>query len=87
VARARTSRRASRSKTYDVLEVIGLPVMEQRVVYTMSDGSEITDMVATGQTTRLEPGETITTDELEQHGQTTEDVEKLVDAEALREQT
>lgn len=76
--------RASSTK-YEVVEVIGLPVMEERVVYTMTDGTEVTDMVATGETVRKEPGETVDQTELQEYGQTIEDIEKLVDAGALKE--
>jgi hypothetical protein len=71
--------------SYEVVEVIGLPVMEKRVVYVMSDGKEITDLVATGDTVRKEPGEKLTAKELQQHGQTSEDIAALVKSKALKE--
>jgi hypothetical protein len=71
--------------SYEVLEVVALPVMEERVVYTMSDGTEVTDMVATGESIRKEPGDTLTVKELQQHGQTSEDISALVKAKALKE--
>jgi hypothetical protein len=71
--------------SYEVLEVVALPVMEERVVYTMSDGTEVTDMVATGESIRKEPGDTLTVKELQQHGQTSEDISALVEAKALKE--
>jgi hypothetical protein len=86
-ARKSTGARRSAAQNYEVLEIINLPVMEQRVVYVHSDGTEITDQVATDESRRLDPGATISSTELAEHGQTTEDIEKLIEAEALREAT
>jgi len=56
---------------YKVLEVIALPVMEGDV--------------ATGETVRKEPGESITKEELKKHGQDDDAIKSLVKSKALEE--
>lgn len=71
--------------SYEVLEPVGLPVMEERVVHTMSDGEEIKDMVATGETIRKNPGETISDEELQEAHQSEEQIQSLIDSGAIKE--
>jgi hypothetical protein len=63
--------------SYEVVDTIGLPVLEERVVHSMSDGKEIKDKMASGETIRKEPGETVTLAELKKAGQTQEQIASL----------
>ena len=71
--------------SYEVVEVVGLPVMEERVAYVKSDGTEITDIVATGETIRKEPGDTISDEEFKEAGQTDEGIQSLIESGAIKE--
>ena len=65
---------------YKVLEVIGLPVMEKREIHP---GIEVD--LPTGESIRKEPGDTITKQELEDAGQTEDDVKRLLKEKAMEE--
>jgi len=65
---------------WKVLEVVGLPQHEEREVHP-----GITVPVPNGQITRKEPGESITKDEMQKHGQTDEDIARLVKSKAIEE--
>ena len=71
--------------SYEVVEVVALPVMEERVVYVKSDGTEVTDKVATGESVRKEPGDTLTAKELKDAGQSSEHIAALVESGAIKE--
>jgi uncharacterized iron-regulated protein len=73
--------------SYEVVEVVGLPVVEEILVYVKRDGTEIKDEVATGETIRKEPGDTITLRELKKAGQTEDDIAALVESGAIKEKT
>lgn len=66
---------------YEVLEVVALPVQEEREVHP-----GIKAMVATGESLRKEPGDTITKQEMKDHGQSDDDVKSLIRAKAIKEQ-
>jgi hypothetical protein len=68
--------------SYVAKEVIGLPVHEDREVHP-----GITVPVPIGETIRKEPGDKITRAELKAHGQSDEDIEKLIKAGALEEES
>jgi hypothetical protein len=70
---------------WEVLERVGLPVREERVVYTLSDGTEIKDVVATGEVAMKEPGDTITKAEMDAAGQTDEHIKNLEKTKAIKE--
>jgi len=74
---------------YEVTEEgpVGLPVMEERVVHTMSNGDQIKDFVATGDIVRKEPGETITEAEFKKANQSPEQIKTLIDSGAIREKS
>lgn len=72
---------------YEVIERVALPVMEERVVYTKSDGEEIKDTVATGETILKEPGDTITNKELTEAGQGEEAIASLIESGAIKEKS
>ena len=65
---------------YKVLEVVALPVHEEREVYP-----GIKAKVPTGESTRKEPGETITKDEFSKHQQTDDDIKSLIKSGAIEE--
>lgn len=65
---------------YTVLEVVGLPVHEDREVHP-----GVIVPVPTGKITRKEPGDTITKEEFKKHGQTDEDISRLVKDKAIEE--
>lgn len=70
---------------YEVLERVALPVLEERVAYVKSDGTEITDTVATGETIIKEPGDTISNKEMTAAGQTDESIASLIESGAIKE--
>ena len=65
---------------YKVLEVVGLPVMEDREIHP---GTIVP--VATGEVVRKEPGDTITNKEMEAAGQTDDDIKALIADGAIEE--
>lgn len=73
--------------SYEVLERVGLPVREERVVHKMSDGQEIKDLVATGNTIDKFPGDTITEAEMKTAGQGPEDIKSLIESGAIKEKS
>ena len=66
--------------SYEVLEVVGLPVLEDREVHP-----GITVKVPNGETVRKEPGDTISKAEFDEAGQTDEDIKRLVKDKAIKE--
>lgn len=66
--------------SYNVLEVVALPVFEEREVHPGVKAN-----VPTGEVTRKEVGSTITKDEMKRHGQTDDDVKALIKAKAIEE--
>jgi hypothetical protein len=70
---------------YEVLERVGLPVMEERVVHVMSDGTEIRDLVATGDTVIKERGSEITGQEFKEAAQRPDQVKSLIESGAIKE--
>lgn len=68
--------------TYEVLEVVALPVTEMREVYP---GIKVP--IATGDSIRKEPGSTITEKELEDAGQSDESIAALVKSKAIKEKS
>lgn len=67
--------------TWTAKERINLPVMEERAVW----GPDIKAMVATGESTPKYPGDKITVAEMKEHGQTDDDIAKLVESGAMEE--
>lgn len=65
---------------HKVLEVVALPVMEEREIYP-----NIKVPVATGDSIRKNPGDTITKQEFADAGQTDEDIAALVKSGAIEE--
>ena len=71
--------------SWKVLSVVGLPVLEERVVHRYSDGTEVKDKMATGEVDRKEPGDSITKKELDEAGQSANDIESLIASGAIEE--
>ena len=71
--------------SYEVVEAVGLPVMEERVVHTKTDGTEVKDFQATGETIRKEPGDSITKKEMEDARQSDDDIASLIESGAIKE--
>jgi urease beta subunit len=65
---------------YEVIEVVALPVIEDREIHP-----GITVPVPSGDVVRKEPGDTITKKEMEAAGQTDEDIKKLIEDGAIKE--
>jgi hypothetical protein len=68
--------------SYEVLEVIALPIMEDREVHP-----GIVVPVAGGNSVRKEPGDTVTDQEFKAHGQTQKDIDSLIECAAIRKRT
>jgi hypothetical protein len=67
--------------SYEVLEVVALPEVEEREI---QPGVKVP--VATGVSTRKEPGDTITREEFEQAGQDASAIQSLIENGAIREE-
>lgn len=66
--------------SYKVLEVVALPVMEDREVHP-----GIVVKVPSGESIRKEPGDTITKKEMDDAGQTDDDIKSLIKSKAIEE--
>jgi hypothetical protein len=66
--------------TWNVLARVGLPVHEDREVWP-----GVTVPVPTGESTYKDEGDTITAEEFEEHGQTPDDIDALVESGAIEE--
>jgi urease beta subunit len=69
-------------KEYEVKEVVGLPVMEEREVWP-----GVRAQVAIGKSKRFEPGDTITEKDLQEAGQNAEQIQSLIDHAAIAEKS
>jgi hypothetical protein len=65
---------------YKVLEVVGLPVLEDREVHP-----GITVPVPSGEINRKEPGDTISKKEFDEAGQSADDIAALIKSGAIEE--
>jgi urease beta subunit len=65
---------------YEVLEVVNLPVHEEKEIHP---GVKVN--LPTGEGVRKEPGDKITKAEFLEHGQTDDDIKKLIKDKAIRE--
>lgn len=65
---------------FKVLEVVALPVMQEREVHP-----GIKAMVPVGESVRKEPGDTITKAEFKEHGQSDDDIKSLIKSKAIEE--